>query len=324
MDESQSSRKYSPAIWDEIRANFQSSIMVDTKLTSLAQNVGVDDWPVEGDEETPNKYVHLTYAELQMLPEIAADMSRIDLLVDILQETLAFDDPFGDMVEQVEAASKKEDNILKSMAKLNIPRDYPLEYTALSAETKQFCKAEDLKTIGQFVDFSQNMAQNIVVGGDFRTFLNALASVDEKGMARYLPFRPGSTGFHLPEAIGNTVDALEDDQKLELFKKYGGHLSEAEEANRVKYSREEVLVLESNLQNKMKELFKWFEKDKQELEDRVNQGMTLERYFMVLDDPKKELIAAHTLDIALKGGDPSAASSGGGGLFKSISKFFKK
>ena len=170
--------------WEEIRARFQESIMADTKLISLAQNVGTTDWPIKGADETPSKYLSLTHDELMMLPEIGPHPERIDLLVEILSETLAFDDPFGEMVEQVEASYETEDNIRKTMAKLELPEDFPIALTSFTEETKKFCEAEELETLGQFARFSQHMAENIVVGGDFRSLLNALANVDESGIAQ--------------------------------------------------------------------------------------------------------------------------------------------
>src|SRR4051812_9649602 len=111
--------------WDEIRKAFASSIMVDTSLSSLAQNLDGPDWPVPG--ETPATYVDLTFEEMQewlatrgMTPEHA------DLLVNIFKETLAFDNPFGEMVEQNEAAAQRDNQLLKNLARLGIPEDFPV------------------------------------------------------------------------------------------------------------------------------------------------------------------------------------------------------
>ena len=48
---------------------------------------------------------------------------KADHLVGILKETLAFDDPFGDMVSQVEQSSSKENPILKTLARLGAGAD---------------------------------------------------------------------------------------------------------------------------------------------------------------------------------------------------------
>eukprot|EP01035_Chromulina_nebulosa_P052927 gene52927-72240_t len=33
--------------WDEVRAAFATSIMVDTAISSLAQNLDAPDWPIK-------------------------------------------------------------------------------------------------------------------------------------------------------------------------------------------------------------------------------------------------------------------------------------
>ena len=48
-------RNYFPA--------FASSIMVDTQISSLAQNLDGDPWPVKSKEETPSIYIDLSYDE---------------------------------------------------------------------------------------------------------------------------------------------------------------------------------------------------------------------------------------------------------------------
>ena len=91
--------------WDEVRAAFSTSIMVDTALSSLAQNLDAADWPIKGKTETPAVYIDLNFEEVvEMLQLKGQKPDRIDQLVSILKETLAFDSPFGDMVEQTQAA----------------------------------------------------------------------------------------------------------------------------------------------------------------------------------------------------------------------------
>lgn len=56
-----SDSKYTAKDWDEVRASFASSIMVDTALSSLAQNLEGPDWPIKGPDETPAAYIDLGY-----------------------------------------------------------------------------------------------------------------------------------------------------------------------------------------------------------------------------------------------------------------------
>ena len=56
--------KYTIRDWDETRAAFATSIMVNTALSSLAQNLDGPDWPLKGKDETPAKYIDLGYEEV--------------------------------------------------------------------------------------------------------------------------------------------------------------------------------------------------------------------------------------------------------------------
>jgi hypothetical protein len=192
--------------WDEVRTSFASSIMVDTQISSLAQNLDGPVWPVKSKDETPAKYIDLSYGEaLELLALKGQPADKLDLLISILKETLAFDSPFGDMVEQTEAASIRDNPLLKNMARSGIDENFPISLTALNPDTVEFCKLENLKTLGEFAVFAQGMSQNVIIGGDFRKLLNALSNLDEGTLAEILPFRRGSKGLHLIEALGQAT-----------------------------------------------------------------------------------------------------------------------
>lgn len=195
--------------WDQVRAAFAASIMVNTPLSSLAQNLEGPEWPIKAGEETPAAYIDLSFDEVTELLALKGQLpERIDQLTEILRDTLAFDDPFGDMVAQSEATSERDNPLLKNLARLDIPEGHPIELTALSQDTREFCALEKLTTLGEFGVFAQNMAQSVIVGGDFRDLLNALSHVDERVLARLLPFRPGAKGLHLVEAVAMIVRPL--------------------------------------------------------------------------------------------------------------------
>src|SRR3954470_21159464 len=143
--------KFTAKEWDEVRLAFASSIMVDTALSSLAQNLDAPDWPIKGKDETPAKYIDLNFEEAtEMLQLKGQKPERIDQLVGILKETLAFDSPFGEMVTQTEAASARDNQLLKNLAKLGIPENFPMALTALEPGTLEFCKLEQLVTLSEF------------------------------------------------------------------------------------------------------------------------------------------------------------------------------
>lgn len=192
--------------WDDARAAFASSIMVDTSLSSLAQNLDTTDWPIKGKDETPAKYIDLSFEEVVELLQLKGQKpERIDQLVSLLKETLAFDSPFGEMVTQTAAAEARDNPLLKNLAKLGIPENFPIALTALDAGTLEFCKLEKLVTLAEFAVFAQGMSQNVIVGGDFRKLLNALSHVDEAAVTEVLPFRRGAKGLHLVEALAQAT-----------------------------------------------------------------------------------------------------------------------
>lgn len=188
--------------WDDVRTAFASSIMVDTALSSLAQNLDGLEWPISGSDETPSAYIDLTYQELCLRLSSRGQASGAELLTRILRETLAFDQPFGDMVKQTEAASQRDNALLRTLSRLGIPEDFPIGLTALDEAARELCRLEGMRTLGQFALFSQGLSQTVIVGGDFRRLLNVLAHVDERALADLLPFRPGSTSLHLAESLG--------------------------------------------------------------------------------------------------------------------------
>lgn len=245
--------------WDQVRTAFASSIMVDTSLSSLAQNVDGPDWPIKSKDETPAKYIDLEFEEvLELLQLKGQKPERIDQLAAILRETLAFDSPFGDMVEQTAAAEGRDNPLLKNMARLAIPENFPIELAALEPATLEFCRLEKLSTLGEFAVFAQNMSQNVIVGGDFRKLLNALSHVDEASLAEVLPFRRGQKGLHLVEALGKAAGAPDAAPR-------------AERATT------------------------WFRDELAAIEKDVIAGGALDRHFVVLGNPALEKRAAELL-----------------------------
>lgn len=256
--------KFTIRDWDETRAAFATSIMVNTALSSLAQNLDGPDWPLKGKDETPAKYIDLTYEEvIEYLALKGQPVERIDQLIGILKDTLAFDAPFGDMVTQAEATEKKDNQMLRNLARLEIPESFPIAMTALGKETLDFCRLEKLNTLGEFAIFAQGMAQNVIVGGDFRKLLNALSHVDEQVLAEFLPFRCGAKGLHLIEAVGLAAASADPAGKV---------------AAAIEYFPKEFAALKAD----------------------VATGGALSRHLMVLANPDREAKAAELLKGHLK------------------------
>jgi hypothetical protein len=260
--------------WDEVRSAFAASIMVDTSINSLAQNLDGPEWPIKSREDTPAKYIDLTYEEAVELLQLKGQSAElIDQLVMILRETLAFDTPYGDMVAQAEAASERENPILRNLAKLGIPENFPITLSALDKGTLEFCELEKLTTLAEFAVFSQGMSQNVIVGGDFRKLLNALSHIDEKSLSDVLPYRPGQKGLHLVEAIGQAARSADGPGRTELA---------------TTWFRDELALIERDIRS----------------------GGSVERYFVALNNPALEKRAVDLLRPYLRLPEPPKKKSG--------------
>ncbi|HVU18925.1 MAG TPA: hypothetical protein VHD32_18615 [Candidatus Didemnitutus sp.] len=292
--------KYTPADWDEVRKKFRNSIMTETSLVSLAQNLDMEEWPHSGPEEKPSKYIDFTWEELLMLPEIAGKNDRAMHLVAILKETLAFDDPFGDMVAQVEVSASKENPILKTLGRLGIPENFPLQFANLSEGTRAICLSEGIKTIGEFANLGQQMSTRVVLGGDFRNALNALTHGDEEGIGKFLPYRRGTTGLHLPEAIGLLAASLPRADQLALAQFYGTKLPAGDVVIAIKpLTRDQAEKFEATMRPNAIAVFAWFKDEKATLLRDLNDSLTLERYFMGLSDAAREAISVRLTQTVL-------------------------
>jgi len=281
--------------WDKVRKSFATSIMVDTALSSLAENLDGPEWPGAAKKDTPADYIDLDYNEaMGMLTSRGYAPESMEQLIEILRETLAFDDPFGDMVEHSEAAADADNPILENLKKLEIPESFPISLSSLSKDAKEFCELEKLSTLAEFAVFAQGMSQNVIVGGDFKTLLNALSHIDEKAIAKFLPFRPGSKGLHLVEAIGGVARNLRSLEKDKL--KAGGDPSIETAAH-------------------VGEVVAYFPDDLAAMKARVVAGGEVSREVMVLQDPATEPVAERLLQDYLPQKESTKKSGWFGRLF---------
>jgi hypothetical protein len=262
--------------WDTVRTAFGSSILVDTALSSLAENLDGPPWPGTEKSETPALYIDHDYDEVVMALTLKGyPDDTIGDLVEILRETLAFDDPFGDMVANSNASAEAGNPILENLKKLEIPSDYSIKLTSLSADTKDFCKRESLSTVGEFAVFAQGMSQNVVVGGDFRSLLNSLSHIDEQQISTFLPIRVGHKGLYLIEALGGVIHGMKPMTRKSLAE------VGAEPTGKVTQRVAELTI--------------YFADQLAALDKRIMAGGALDRELMVLQDTETEALVTKLL-----------------------------
>lgn len=308
--------KYTPEEWEHLRMRFFNSILNETEIAKLGQNVGIS-WPFKESDETPLKYIDLDFEELQQVPGLIGKKKRVQILMDILRETLAFDDPFGDMVDTVEAESQEDDTFERILAKLNIPTNFPVALIQFEKGTHELLQNEEVTDLLGVVHFGQTLARNVVIGGDLKTFLNCLAHKDEVGIKKHLPYRNGQRGLHLPEAFGLIADNLKPAVKLEVLHDSGLELTDDEHAERGKAS---ALIQEGALKvagDRVKAICDWFSSEASELEQVLTTGGSPERYFIPINDARVERVAVVLAKLHFGISDKSK-----GGLFGKISGLF--
>ena len=285
--------RYSPQQWDEIRTAFCSSILADTPLSSLAQNLEGASWPLTGPQELPSAYLELSYTELRESLALRGHPPRVaDQLIEILEETLAFDTPFGEMLTQSAVVVHEDNPLVKNLAKLKISPDFPVRLTTLSADTQMFCELEKIKTVGELVLAAQRMAGTVIVGGDFRSLLNALSNIDEVELARYLPFRPGATGLHYLEGLAHGVRILTPALQAALARRVKYPLSAAGLALARTVSKEQLTQVHASLQLHAGFLRGFCESDYAELQQAIAAGTPQKKLVAILGDSATAAVVA--------------------------------
>ena len=289
------SPRIDPSRWDELRLAFHRSLMIDTPLASLAQNIDGCVWPLEGADEKPSAYIDLSHAEaLARLRARGLPADALDDLAEILRGTLSFDESFGEMAGIAAQAEAGSDPMLRNLEKLGIPAALPVWLCALSPNIRQFCLRENLATLGDFLQFSRNASRQIAVAGDFRDLLNAVAHIDEQTLARYLPFRPKTTGLHLVEAVAQLARPLEIEERMKLV-------------------RAPTAVSET-LRDEVARRVEYFAPQAERMRAQIAQGVPLTRQVVVLDDLSLEsavvaLLTPHLAPTPSAPGGPAASGT---------------
>jgi len=145
----------------------------------------------------------------------------------------------------------------------------------------------------------------------------------------FLPYRKGSTGLHLPEAMGLASAGLPRIDQVSMAKAYGAKLSNSDGAVAKPMSKEQIEKLEGMMMVTVNGALDWFKDGKAALLKHLSDGGTYERYFVVLNEPVREAIAVRLVGIALKnvaksGGSPAPAAATEGKKGGFFSKMFGK
>ena len=315
---SQTTDIYNSDAWERLRERFAGSEMRDMELSILGQNAGKS-WPFKGSDETPAKYLEFDFEDLGSVPGLIGKKRRVQILMDILTETLAFDDPFADMADKVEADGEHDVTYERVMVRFEIPEEYPARFMAFDAEGRALIKEQGCETLGEVVRFIADLPYDSTSAADLKSFLNLLGHKDELGIGRYIPYRRGKFGLHLAEAIGLIAANVPENLQLELLSQTGLELK-PEEAAQLEASS--TLTLEGQLKTALEQLdaiSEWFADEAAGLQQLIEGGGSYERYFITINNSRTERIALALARI--KFGDPTKERTG---LMAKLSGIFSK
>lgn len=315
----QNLEKYSAAEWEYICRRFFNSILNETEIAKLGQNVGIS-WPFKGSDETPTKYIEYSLEELDTVPGLIGKKSRVKKLMDILRETLAFDDPFGDMADKVEMESEVDHTFGIILKRLNVAVDYPARFVHFAPETQALLQNEELTTVLDVVQYGQKLTSDVTAGDDLRAFMNSLAHKDEAGIRQHIPWRRGDRGLYLPEAIGLAAQGLNQPLQLELLYQSGVELSEVESEIRQNGSDASSETQLKAALLEVTELCRWFSVEAQELKELFQSGEMPERFFIPINDTRVERVALALARVHF--GISASSGKASGGLLGKLSGLF--
>jgi hypothetical protein len=288
---SASAPRITPAQWDDLRGKFKDSLLAETSIAALADNIDGCQWPKKGPEEIPATYLALSHEEaLARFASLKLSPAHLDKLADILRGTLAFDESFGEMAEVAGRAEADNDPLKRNLERLGIPEDFPTALCNFTPYVHNFCQAERLDVIADFLSYARNVARSEIVAGEFRELLNACVHIDERVIAHHLPFRLKTTGLHLVEGLAHVVRAVDP-------------------ADRSLLRQDPAAALPAELRAQADGLIRYFHTEFGEMTAAHRAGTPASRLVAVLDDPDAEADVAALLTLYLPAATPMNPTS---------------
>ena len=136
----------------------------------------------------------------------------------------------------------------------------------------------------------------------------ALANVDETGISKFIPYRPGSKGLHLIEATALLIKDLPDPFRYAICERYGAHLDEEQKVEANQAIRQQIAEQDAIVRDAIRERLIWFNGEEEEIRSVLSSGQSLDRMVMVLNDPVHEAGARGILT-ELYGSGPQAVAN---------------
>lgn len=282
--------KYSAEEWQYLCKRFSKSILKTTEIADLGRNVGIS-WPFKGSDETPEKYISFSFEELQSVPGLIGKKKRVKILMDVLREILAFDDPFSDMMDTVEKKNTEDRIYHRVLKKLKIPEDYPVNLMFFLPATRELLYKNGIKTLIEAINFGKRSSIKVESNHDLPSLINGLALINEATIRKHLPFRIGQSGLHLPEAVGLLVRGIEKPVQIELLIQAGIPLTESETSTRETTQHTSLEAALKVVSVRFNELCSWFSDEVDNLKQLCDSPQSIERYFLPINDAEVERVS---------------------------------
>jgi hypothetical protein len=163
------------------------------------------------------------------------------------------------------------------------------------------CRAEGITTVADFVAFAQRSARSVVINGDYRGFLNALAQRDLAGLKPFLPVRENAVGLFLAESIGHLAGQLSDCQAASILNAYQIATAKPAWQPGQALARADTLELLEHVKQHVEPRLQLMPDQAQQLRHAVQSGEAARvRFFVTLQDVELEALAAAVAMAALE------------------------
>lgn len=284
------------ARWDTIAFRAQGSPFEDLSISTLAKNTGVRRWSrpgsVKGDVLA--RYIYFSFEELLEVEKL--DLKSAVLLLEICETTFSFEKEYEDLASFEEINSKAYAQRMRFVEEFGIYQDYPVSLSYLDESLLELCKAENIVTFIELMEFLDHLSEKAWIGGVYKNLQNVFAHGDEKGLVRYFPYRLGHRGFHLPEAVSFCLKRLPQRQ-LELVERYFEY---REKRHRLIGKRIEIpKIIETKLLPEMFECLHYFGCRQSYLLAFIRDQDYRRRELMFLNQPEMETLLNWLIHLAL-------------------------
>ncbi len=285
------------ARWDKVAFRAQGSPFEDLSIAGLAKNTGTRAWSRPGGRvkgDTVARYVYLSFEELLEIEKL--DLKSATHLLEICETTFLFEEECDELGSFEEIDNQAYAQRMRFVEEFGIYQDYPIHLANLDTDLRELCIAEEVITFVDLMEFLDRLADRAWIGGSYRSLQNVFAHGDEKGLAKYFPYRQGHRGFHLPEALSFCLNRIKRHELQSVFEYH----ERRRRRNRLTGKRMELPpVVEAKLLPEVFECLHYFAKRQQRLLIRLHDSAYLARELMFLSDPQTEGVLHWLIHLAL-------------------------